>query len=87
MQPPGMMDEVFAENRSLQHPEYIHKCDQLCKTCQVILTMGGVKMAAISPLTPTTQTRRAHLDELTHARFDYDECNIKANPNPQLTIQ
>ena len=82
----GMTDEVFVdlqENRHSQHPKYIHQCDQLCKTCQVILTMGGVKMAEAPPFlppTPNMQTGRVHLDEFIHTRFDYDECDIKANP-------
>ena len=52
MRPPGMTDEVFVDlqaNRHLQHPKYIHQCDQLYKTCQVILTMGGVKIAEAPP--------------------------------------
>ena len=53
MRPPGMTDEIFVdlqENRRSQHPKYIHQCNQLCKACQVILTMDGVKIAEAPPL-------------------------------------
>ena len=61
MRPPGMMDEFFVdlqENRHSQHPKYIHQCDQLCKICQVMLTMGGVKMAGAPPFLRPLLTRR-----------------------------
>ena len=35
-----------------------------------------------NPLVPahSYHADRVHLDKLTHARFDYDECNVEANP-------
>ena len=54
MEPPGMTDEVFVENRCLQQH------NQLCMICQVILTMGGVKMAEAPPTSTQTGQEVGH---------------------------